>query len=286
MPKTTFTDKVLASFNQGVVAAVIGAGLGAVTEPVVNKVLVERISVTQALQSFNWDKAFKMFYGATLPTNLIKFPFYEVINFMLTQVALPDTGRGAVTGAVFTTMTLPLGNYRFCKSMNIPIDMAGLYKAYWPTLLRDVIYGVVRSNVTQMIAAARPDLNKSALGRFVAMFICALVACIVSSPGNELRGYALQPPNKRQGFGEFFQPSKYVRSTGVGATNLGLSLAIGTLVVGPTKVIASQSKAFLAKNPAVAVGLAMWSVHQYLANKRTARLEKALARGQDDADEK
>ena len=98
-----------------------------------------------------------MFYGATLPTNLIKFPFYEVINMMLGQVALPETGRGAITGAVFTTMTLPLGNYRFYKSMNLPINFSTLYKAYLPTLVRDVLYGVVRSNVSTLLAAKFPS---------------------------------------------------------------------------------------------------------------------------------
>jgi hypothetical protein len=68
---------------------------------------------------------------------------YEVINTALQAVELPDTGRGAITGALFTTITLPLGNYRFCQSMNppIPVTREKLWMAYAPTLLRDVLYG-------------------------------------------------------------------------------------------------------------------------------------------------
>jgi hypothetical protein len=71
---STFTERVAGSVSQGLVAAVVGAGLGAVAEPIVNTVLVERISVQESLRAFDWGKAWHFFYGATLPTNLIKFP--------------------------------------------------------------------------------------------------------------------------------------------------------------------------------------------------------------------
>jgi len=272
---------VLASFSQGAVAAVVGAGLGAVTEPVVNKVLVERISLGEALAVFDWNKAWRHFYLATLPTNLIKFPVYEVINTILSTVALPETGRGAITGAVFTTLTLPLGNYRFYKSMNLPISPTTLYKAYLPTLLRDVLYGIVRSVLSVALHAKYPSLSKTASGRFISMFAVALCACIASSPGNELRGYMLQPPDKRQGFTDFFQPSKYIRSTSVGATNLGLSLGTGTLAVEPVKKLVSQLRAYLAKKPEAAVIVGLWLLHQRFASYRQAELIKATKGSQE-----
>ena len=139
-----FFDRVVSSAAQGSVAAVVGAGLGAVAEPVVNTVLVKRVPVNVALKEFSKERAWKMFWQATLPTNMIKFPFYEVINMILKEMSLPETGKGAITGAIFTTATLPLGNYRFMKSMNMEITIEGLWKAYLPTLLRDVIYGIVR----------------------------------------------------------------------------------------------------------------------------------------------
>lgn len=281
--KIGFAERVVASLSQGVVAAVIGAGLGAVTEPIVNKVLVERISVTAALANFNWSNAWKMFYQATLPTNIIKFPFYEVINLLLTQVKIPDTGRGAITGAVFTTLTLPLGNYRFCKSMGIPINYNSLYKAYLPTLARDIVYGIVRTNVFNMIAKSYPELNKTAGGRFLAMFSTAIAACILSAPGNELRGYYLQPPAKRQSFGDFFQPVKFVRSTSVGATNLGISLGVGTLVVGPAQVAVHASKEYLTSNPGASIAITLWFVHQYLARQRHAELTLLLSKDTEES---
>ena len=98
--------------TQGGVAAVVGAALGATTEPVVNKVLVQRMSLTDALATFSFEKALNFFLTATLPTNLLKYPFYEVVNMLLSTVDLPDTGKGVIIGAVFTTVTLPLGSYR------------------------------------------------------------------------------------------------------------------------------------------------------------------------------
>ena len=239
----------MSSVAQGSVAAVVGAGLGAVAEPIVNTVLVKRVPVNVALKEFSPQRAWKMFYQATLPTNMIKFPFYEVINMMLKEIALPETGRGAITGAIFTTATLPLGNYRFMKSMQIEVTMEGLWKAYLPTLLRDVIYGIVRSNLSSAIDRGFPSLKHTAAGRFLAMFLTGLTACVISSPGNELRGYCLQPPGKFQGFAEFFQPQKYVRSTSVGATNLALSLGTGTLVVEPLKQWLASLRTYAKSNP-------------------------------------
>ena len=72
--------------------------LGALTEPIVNRILVERITLQQALKDFDINIAFK-FFGTTLPTNLIKFPIYEAINTALQNVKLPETGKGAIVGA-------------------------------------------------------------------------------------------------------------------------------------------------------------------------------------------
>jgi len=197
--------------------------------------------------------AWKHFYVATLPTNLLKFPFFEAINVLVSRVPLPDTGRGAITGAIFTTLTLPLGNYRFCKSLNLPVHVKALYQAYWPTLLRDVIYGIVRTNVSSWINRQFPHLKNTPRGRFLTMFCTALVACVISSPGNELRGYYLQPASRRQSFADFFQPAKYVRSTIVGATNLALSLAVGTLIVEPVQNSLSALRAYVIVPAAVAI---------------------------------
>jgi len=69
--------------------------------------------------------------------------------------------------------------------------------------------------------------------------------CIISSPGNELRGYYLQPKEKRLGFKAFFQPTNYVRSTVAGALIMATSLGIGTYVTAPVRLAVMAIKAFI-----------------------------------------
>jgi hypothetical protein len=59
--------------------------------------------------------------------------------------------------------------------------------------------------------------------------------------------------------GEFFQPTKFVRSTSVGATNLGISLATGTLVVGPATAFVAQWRE---QNPTLKAIVYLWAAHQ------------------------
>ena len=122
----------------------------------------------------------------------------------------------------------------------IPTTFDTLTKAYLPTLGRDIVYGMSRNMVEAFLKTNYPSLRHSASGQFIAMFITALAACILSSPFNELRGYTLQPKSKQKSFGEFFKPAKFVRSTAVGASNLALALATGKLVVDPVKVFLAR----------------------------------------------
>ena len=64
------------------------------------------------------------------------------------------------------------------------------------------------------------------------MFVTVVAACIISSPGNEWRGYTLQPADRKKSVKDFFQLERYLRSTLIGAVVMGLSLGIAT-VVGP-----------------------------------------------------
>jgi hypothetical protein len=77
------------------------------------------------------------------------------------------------------------------------------------------------------------------------MFPIVLLACIISSPGNELRGYYLQPPEKRLGFKAFFQPKNYMRSTVAGALIMATSLSIGTYVTTPVRMLVSAIRMFI-----------------------------------------
>jgi tellurite resistance protein len=113
MTDVSFASRVFQATTQGAVAAVVAASLSAVTEPIVNKVLVERIALSEALKALD-PKSIVSYFGVTVSTNLTKFPFFEITNLILTDVKdLSPTARGALTGAVFCTMTLPITNYRY-----------------------------------------------------------------------------------------------------------------------------------------------------------------------------
>merc|ERR1712203_906211 len=71
---------------------------------------------------------------------------------------------------------------------------------------------------------------ESAFGKAAVFGIVILAACIISSPGNEWRGYTLQPKDRRLPFAEYFKPVNYARSTGIGATIMGIALMVGMLV--------------------------------------------------------
>merc|ERR1712070_240316 len=77
------------------------------------------------------------------------------------------------------------------------------------------------------ITASNPKLMATPGGRARAMFATVLFACVVSAPGNELRGYVLQPKGKEKPFLEFFDPVKTVRSTTIGGLIMSMSLATG-----------------------------------------------------------
>jgi hypothetical protein len=244
-----FATKVMAAAAQGAVGAVVGATLSAVTEPVVNKVLVERKALTVAISEHTIAKI-KSFFNTTIMTNFIKFPFFEIVNQIMNTMSLPASVRGTVTGIIFTSATLPITNYRFRKSMNLPIDnIAVLYQAYLPTVARDVVYGVARNKMAGWLTAMDPKIMSTPAGRFKAMFTMALFACVVSAPGNELRGYVLQPKGKEKPFLEFFDPVKTVRSTTIGGLIMSMSLATGAYCTPFVEALYSKIKESAKSDP-------------------------------------
>merc|ERR1711948_33725 len=106
-----------------------------------------------------------------------------------------------------------------------------------------------------------------------------IAACWLSAPGNELRGYCLQPPEKKQSFGEFFQPQKFLRSTSVGSIIMGVSLGVGTLATPQMEKLVNMLKAYLAKHPIGYLLLALFAAHQVMENRRNKDLVKAVADG-------
>merc|ERR1712050_580145 len=212
-------------------------------------------------------------------TNFIKFPFFEVTNMLVGGVDLPPTMKGALTGTVFCTTTLPITNYRFRKSMNLPISASNLYQAYLPTVLRDILYGIVRNKVMTFMVGLNPKAAGTNSGRFINMFVTVIAACWLSAPGNELRGYCLQPPTSKQTFSDFFQPQKFLRSTSVGSIIMGVSLGVGTLVTPQMEKLVNMFKAYLAKHPIGYLLIALFVAHQALENQRKQEVVRAVADG-------
>jgi len=257
--KDDFASKVIGAAAQGAVGAVVAAVLSSVSEPLVNKILVERIGLSEAVAGLDSKKVFS-YMKTTMSTNFIKFPFFESTNVVMGGFDVPPAIRGSATGAVFCTLTLPITNYRFRKSMNMPIEMGALYQAYLPTVFRDILYGIVRNQVQPQLVARDPKWAQTDAGRFTNMFLTILAAAVLSAPGNELRGFCLQPPGRAKPFGEFFQPEKFVRSTSVGALIMAISLGIGTVMTPRAERLWAFLKEFLQKNPAgwlVVVGIAV-----------------------------
>jgi len=232
-----FGTKVMAAATQGAVAAAVAAALSACTEPFVNRLLVKRQTFAQAWQEIS-VKLCAGFFLTTLPTNMLKFPIFEVINIILTCTSLQGWLRGMVNGFLFCTIMLPVTNYRFRKSMNLPIEnIACLYQAYIPTVSRDILYGWARGLAQGLVEAAYLGSSIKALeaagtavsftDRCIIFGIVIFVACIISSPCNEWRGFMLQPPTRKLPFGQYFKPVNYMRSTGIGALIMGISLSMG-----------------------------------------------------------
>eukprot|EP00415_Alexandrium_ostenfeldii_P001111 UN1111 len=207
----------------GAVASVIQAALSAVGEPIVNRVLVKRMKVMEAINDVS-PKMMLNFFKTTLTTNFLKFPFFEAINAFCAAMPIAPSVRGLFTGFVFTSATLPVTNYRYRKSMELPVNWGNIYEAYLPTVIRDIVYGIARNYCTIWLLEACPQWTVASPQT---LFIVVILGCLISAPFNEWRGYLLQSKGQELTFKEFFKPSNFVRSTSLGAIKQGLALAVG-----------------------------------------------------------
>merc|ERR1711972_110967 len=122
---------------------------------------------------------------------------------------------------------------------------------------RDIIYGWARGFVGGALSSALAP--EGTFAKAAVFGLVVLAACIISSPGNEWRGYTLQPKNGKLPFAEYFKPVNYVRSTGVGATIMGIALMVGMLVTPYAEMLFGYLKEHTAIGLAalVAIGLAL-----------------------------
>jgi len=225
--RPSFMGKVIGAAAQGATAAMVAALLSAMTEPLVNRLLVKRMTFAQAYNDVSLSLVAN-FFLTTFPTNMLKFPVFEVINIIMSFTSVAVSIKGVVSGWLFCTIMLPVTNYRFRKSMNWEIKPSLLYQAYIPTVARDIVYGWARAYVGGKIASSW--ITEGTLERAFQFGVVIWCACIISSPCNEWRGYTLQPPDRKLEFKDYFKPINYARSTGVGATIMGIALMVGMLV--------------------------------------------------------
>eukprot|EP00403_Amphidinium_massartii_P022629 CAMPEP_0178402200 /NCGR_PEP_ID=MMETSP0689_2-20121128/16711_1 /TAXON_ID=160604 /ORGANISM="Amphidinium massartii, Strain CS-259" /LENGTH=319 /DNA_ID=CAMNT_0020023077 /DNA_START=77 /DNA_END=1036 /DNA_ORIENTATION=+ len=215
--------KVINAMGAGAVASIIQAALSAVGEPIVNRVLVKRMKIMEAINDVS-PAMMLNFFKTTLATNFLKFPFFEAINAFCACLPLPGSVRGFVTGFVFTSATLPVTNYRYRKSMDLEVNWGNLYEAYLPTVIRDIVYGIARNYCTTWCLGLNSAWTAASP---TVLFIVVILGCLISAPFNEWRGFLLQSKGQELTFSEFFKPANFVRSTSLGALKQGLALAVG-----------------------------------------------------------
>lgn len=270
-----FVGRIIGAASQGAVGAFVAANLSAVTEPIVNNVLVKRVPLGQAVKELD-PKKIKAYLRTTLSTNFIKFPFFETTNVIMSNVQIGGTARGALTGAIFCSATLPITNYRFRKSMGWDISASNLYQAYLPTVLRDILYGIMRNKVGAFMIGLNPERANTNFGRFFNMFVTVIAASIFSAPGNELRGYCLQSPDTALPFKDFFKPDKFVRSTSVGALIMAISLGVGTLATPQVEKLFGTLKGFFKQQPLGILLVILFFLNNILQSRRQTELIETL----------
>ena len=91
---------------------------------------------------------------------------------------------------------------------------------------------------------------------------------MISAPGNEVRGYYLQPKDRRLPVAEFFKPERFVRSTSIGAMIMSTALGVSTLATGPATDVANAFKTYLNEHPSTKAILAVFVMSQYFHSGR------------------
>lgn len=277
--------RVLEAVSAGAVAAVVQAMLSAVTEPIVNRVLVKRMKVADAMAELT-PAMIGTFFATTISTNLLKFPLFEAVSmFMHYLPNYSNIVRGIVVGFVFTTSTLPITNFRYRMSIQTPIEAMKpgvLYQAYLPTVVRDMVYAISRYALTAALLLKFTGLSPHSP---VMLFSVVLGGCIISAPFNEIRGFLLQSAGKKMTFSEFFKPANFVRSTSLGALNQAIAVATGywlTPIVARTAKKAHDSME--SGNPVAFFGLVLTLDVGFWLVSRAFSQSAARSRRNDDVD--
>merc|ERR1719453_1887807 len=108
------------------------------------------------------------------------------------------------------------------------------------------------------------------------MFSMALTACVVSAPGNELRGFVLQNPANKKPFLEFFDPVKTVRSTTIGGLIMSMSLATGAFCTPFVEMFVAKIKEYMKQDPLGMTLLVVALIDKYVQHLRYVQTKKSL----------
>merc|ERR1712048_739862 len=136
------------------------------------------------------------------------------------------------------------------------------------------------------ITGANPKIMSTPAGRARAMFMTVLFSCVVSAPGNEYRGYVLQPKDRAKPFLEFFDPVKTVRSTTMGGLIMATSLAVAAFSTPFIEQFTTRMKEVIRKDPLGALILACFLADKVMQQRRLDRMEKATIEQKPRADAK
>lgn len=244
----------------GVIAALIAALLATFTEPVLNRIAAKRMTLREAMAEVRMVDMLR-FFRTVLATNLLKFPFFEAVNtYMASLTSIPPSLQGVAAACVYTSAVLPLCNYRYLLSLQMKVRFGMLYKAYWPTLLRDLMYGIVRIHVIRWLTRIAPAMAHTLLGQTVHTFIAIFLACLASAPGNELRAFVFQPPEGFLPAKDFFKVKRFLRSALLGALFPATAIAVGQVVVSAVLQVMAAEVQFVVMMMALDLGFALGSI--------------------------
>merc|ERR1711879_295573 len=115
------------------------------------------------------------------------------------------------------------------------------------------------------LTAANKDIMKTAGGRFKAMFLTVMFSCVISAPGNELRGFVLQPKGREKPFFEFFDPVKTMRSTTIGGIIMATSLGVGAFSTPFVEAFVSKLREAAKKDALGAIMIALFLLDRLLS---------------------
>jgi len=247
---------VLRNALAGAFGALGASLLAAFTEPVLNRVAAQRVTLAEAVAEVRLADV-ACFFRTVLATNLLKFPFFEAVYTVTSSLtAVPPVLRGMAAAAIYTTAMLPFSNYRYLRSLQRRVGVDMLYQAYAPTLLRDLAYGVARMQALTALAAASPALAATARGQSLLSFLAISCGMLASAPGNELRAYCLQPRHRRLPPREFFRLGPFLRSALLGALIPSTAIVLGQLLVSE----ATSLLGCLRLGPGLPPALSLWPV--------------------------